>query len=74
MIFLDIELRELNGINVGSKIRNDLKNESIQIVYISEKTAMHWICLKSGRCIFWPNGKGEMILSVLEKGLELSIN
>jgi DNA-binding LytR/AlgR family response regulator len=37
MIFLDIELNKLNGIELGRIIRNELKNENIQIVYISSK-------------------------------------
>lgn len=37
IIFLDIELNEMNGVDVGHFIRNELKNEIIQIVYISSK-------------------------------------
>jgi DNA-binding LytR/AlgR family response regulator len=37
MIFLDIELNKLNGVELGRIIRNELKNENIQIVYISSK-------------------------------------
>ena len=73
LIFLDIELRELNGINVGSKIRNDLKNESIQIVYISGKDnyALDLFEVRPMHFLVKPVG-AEMILSVLEKGMELS--
>lgn len=35
LIFLDIHLQQLNGIQVGKILRNDLKNECTQIVYIS---------------------------------------
>lgn len=35
LIFLDIELKLLNGIEVGKKIREDLKDDTMQIVYIS---------------------------------------
>ncbi len=37
MIFLDIELKKLNGIELGKIIRNEMKNEITQIVYISSK-------------------------------------
>lgn len=39
LIFLDIELKLLNGIEVGKKIRDELKNEGTQIVYISAKNS-----------------------------------
>ncbi|HHZ02771.1 MAG TPA: response regulator transcription factor [Tissierellia bacterium] len=37
LIFLDIELREINGVEVGKKIREELDDETTQIVYISGK-------------------------------------
>lgn len=37
LIFLDIELPDKNGALIGQEIRNNLMNESIQIVYISSK-------------------------------------
>lgn len=37
LVFLDIELGNRNGIDVGRYIRDELKNEVIQIVYISAK-------------------------------------
>ncbi len=37
LIFLDIELPQINGIEVGKKIRDELNNELTQIVYISCK-------------------------------------
>lgn len=37
VIFLDIELKNLSGIALGKIIRNELKNEIMQIVYISSK-------------------------------------
>ncbi len=38
LIFLDIELKELNGVAVGKKIRKDLDDYVSKIVYISSKT------------------------------------
>lgn len=42
LIFLDIELKHMNGIDLGNKIRSYLGNQRTQIVYISvaEKYAM----------------------------------
>jgi DNA-binding LytR/AlgR family response regulator len=37
LLFLDIELKLINGIEVGRKIREDLDNQLMQIVYISGK-------------------------------------
>jgi DNA-binding LytR/AlgR family response regulator len=37
LIFLDIELKLINGIEVGRKIREELDNQILQIVYISGK-------------------------------------
>jgi DNA-binding LytR/AlgR family response regulator len=37
LLFLDIELKELNGVDLGVKIRVEFKNEDIQIIYISAK-------------------------------------
>lgn len=39
ILFLDIELFELTGIEVGKFIRNQLENREMQIVYISGKTS-----------------------------------
>ena len=35
LIFLDIELPKMNGVAVGKHIRENLKNEFVQIAYIS---------------------------------------
>ena len=37
LVFLDIELPHMNGVDVGRHIRETLKNEKIQIAYISAK-------------------------------------
>lgn len=37
LIFLDIEMQELNGIETGVKIRIELQDELVQIVYVSWK-------------------------------------
>lgn len=38
LIFLDIELASMNGVEVGTYIREHLKNEIVQIAYISSQT------------------------------------
>ena len=38
IIFLDIELKNCNGIDVSEHIRNSLNNETVQIVYVSGKS------------------------------------
>lgn len=38
VIFLDIELPERSGIDLGHMIRHDMQNETVSIVYISGKT------------------------------------
>ena len=35
LVYLDIELGEMKGIQVAEVIRNELKNETTQIIYIS---------------------------------------
>lgn len=35
LIFLDIEFRMLNGVQLGQKIREELHNETVQIIYVS---------------------------------------
>lgn len=37
LIFLDIEMKDMDGIELGLKIRNDMKDDSTQIAYISGK-------------------------------------
>lgn len=34
-MFLDVELGEMNGIELADWVRNELKNDDMQIVYIS---------------------------------------
>lgn len=37
LIFLDIELKLINGVEVGRKIREEMDNQIVQIVYVSGK-------------------------------------
>lgn len=37
ILFLDIELNQDTGIEIGKKLRSDLKNETMQIIFVSSK-------------------------------------
>lgn len=39
IIFLDIELSDISGVNIGKILRSDLGNEITQIVYVSSQTS-----------------------------------
>lgn len=41
LLFLDIELKMLNGIEVGRKLREEMDNQIIQIIYISAKDSYY---------------------------------
>lgn len=41
LIFLDIELKQINGVEVGRWIREEMENETLQIVYISSKDSYY---------------------------------
>lgn len=73
MIFLDIRLKKLNGVDVGRMIRNDLKNEAVMIVYISaeDKYAMDLFEVRPMHFLVKPI-KEEKIIATLKKGMELS--
>lgn len=74
IIFLDIELNEINGVEVGKKIRNELNDEHTQIVYISSKEnyAMELFEVRPLNFIIKPiiKGKIESILLTAIKLLE----
>lgn len=72
LIFLDIELKLLNGIEVGMKIRNALKNEITQIVYISAKQgyAMGLFEIRPLNFLVKPLNK-EKIIQCLKKAMDL---
>ena len=47
MLFLDIELWKMTGIEAGSFIRNRLEDRRLQIVYISGKASYAWSLFKT---------------------------
>ncbi len=73
MIFLDNKLKVLNGAELGKKIREELKNESVQLVYISAKESyvMDLFDARPLNLLLKPL-KIQKIVNVLEKGMELS--
>ncbi|QOX62329.1 response regulator transcription factor [Anoxybacterium hadale] len=73
MVFLDINLRKLDGIQLGMSIRNELKNEMILIVYISgdDSYAMDLFEVRPLHYLVKPL-EAEKVLTVLKKGMELS--
>lgn len=72
MIFLDIELKLLNGVALGEKIRNELNNENVQIVFISGKQgyAMELFKIRPLNFLVKPLNE-EKIIQVVEKGIKL---
>lgn len=75
LIFLDIELRSISGIDIGRKIRDEIKNETVLIVYMSGKDsyAMDLFEVRPMNFLIKPIQPGK-ILKVLKKGLELTTN
>lgn len=73
MIFLDIELKMLNGVEVGKKIRDEMQNETTSIVYISGKDsyAMDLFDVRPLNFLIKPL-KAEKIVEVVKKAIELS--
>lgn len=73
LIFLDIEMNLLSGIEVGRKLRNSLKNETTQIVYIltHQKYAMALFENRPLNFLIKPLDH-EQVIKALKKALELA--
>ncbi|MEN3004275.1 LytTR family DNA-binding domain-containing protein [Dehalobacterium formicoaceticum] len=73
LIFLDIELQILNGVEVGKKIRDEMHNENTQIVFISGKDsyAMDLFEIRPLNFLIKPL-KEEEIVKIIKKVIELS--
>lgn len=73
LIFLDIELKKINGVDVGKFIRNELKNEMVFIVYISAKDNYYQklFDVRPMHFLHKPLEKEKIILDI-EKAIELS--
>lgn len=72
LIFLDIEFREMNGVELGRKIRNELNNNTSQIVYISgnQEYAMDLFSVRPMNFLVKPFSKQEL-LDNLETAMRL---
>lgn len=56
ILFLDIEMKKMDGVMVGHYIREQLHNDSMLIIYIYLLIhSMQWNCFKFVRWIFWSN-------------------
>lgn len=73
LIFLDIELKAMNGVNLGDKIRRELQNEKTHIVYISAKSeyAMELFAVRPLNFLVKPVQEQDVINN-LEKAMKLS--
>lgn len=73
LIFLDIELIGINGVETGLKIRNELEDESIQIVYISGREDYYKLLfeIRPNNFLLKPIKEEQVILEI-EKAKKLS--
>ncbi|MGB8452482.1 MAG: LytTR family DNA-binding domain-containing protein [Anaerocolumna sp.] len=73
LIFLDIELKNINGVQVGKKIRDEMKNEIVQIVYISGKDNYYLELFEVRPMHFLHKPiEPERIIKDIEKAMELT--
>lgn len=75
LVFLDIELGRLNGVEIGKLIRDELQNEAVRIIYISGKQqyAMELFQVRPFDFLVKPLEQ-EKIVAVVKKVLQLSKN
>jgi DNA-binding LytR/AlgR family response regulator len=75
LLFLDIELGLMNGVEMGNRIRNEFNDERTHIVYISAKTnyAMELFDVRPLNFLVKPFTK-KQIIDVLNKAMELTGN
>ncbi len=73
LLFLDIELMEINGLEVGRRIRKEYSMESMHIVFISGKPKYHHNVFKIRPMDFIDKPfKKEEIIECLEYAMKLS--
>ena len=72
LIFLDIEMRCMNGIDAGQAVRNELNDDNVQIAYISSNCsyAMELFAVRPIDFLIKP-AKKEKIFAILEKTIQL---
>lgn len=73
LIFLDIELKVMNGMIIAQKIRNELCDEKMHIVFISGKQeyAMELFAVRPLHFLIKPLTERQ-VFEILDKALELS--
>lgn len=73
LVFLDIELHKMSGFKVGEKIRSQLRNEIIQIVFVSSKQgyAMELFDVRPLHFLLKPL-KEKCVTNVIEKMIEIN--
>jgi DNA-binding LytR/AlgR family response regulator len=75
MIFLDIELKQMNGVEVGKYIRETLQNDVLHLVYISAKDS-YYLELFDVRPMHFLHKPilPEKLIKDIDKAIELSKN
>lgn len=75
LIFLEVELKSVNGLEIGQKIREEMQDDITQIVYISKKAsyAMELFDIRPLNFLIKPF-KSEKIKWVLQEALRLNKN
>lgn len=72
ILFLDIELFEMSGIELGDYIRNQLENRNMQIIYISGKSSYAQSLFKTQPMDFLVKPiKGEQIIEELNLAMKI---
>ena len=73
LLFIDIELPEMNGVDIGRYIRKHLKNQIVQIVYVSSKQeyAMELFDFRPLNFLIKPIEEND-ILTVIEQFQEIN--
>lgn len=73
LIFLDIEMPNVDGVSVGKYIRNAMRNYNVEIIYISshERYAMELFQFKPFDFLMKPL-KQETVNGIMEKYIEVS--
>lgn len=73
LIFLDIELQKQNGVDIGKKIRDELDDQRVQIVYISAKQeyAMELFDIRPMNFLIKPISKNA-VTNAIEKAIVLT--
>ena len=73
LIFLDIELKAMNGVNLGAKIRTSCRTKKrTSFIYIWQNQSMRWNFLQSGLNFLIKPVQEQDIIKNLEKAMKLS--